>query len=223
MKKIDWDVFNLNKLDILLLNNLFKTVMLVSLMSTTVACGKKAQTSAKTAPPSQSISAITVKLQSVTSGKISDFNDFVGTLEAKQKVSLKPQISGRIEKILVSQGQRVKKGDPIIQLRPEQNQAQVEAAKDYLRDGLTVKGRVVWSEKPGILIFSTEVTRLGGQSFVFVADKTPSGEVVKQTPIKVGKTEGSSYQVEQGIKPGDKIAVSNILKLKNGTPIKPET
>ena len=47
-----------------------------------------------------------------------------------------------------------------------------------------------------------------------------SGELVaKQQPIKVGAIQGQAFQVLYGLKKGDRIAVSGILDLKDGTPI----
>lgn len=89
-----------------------------------------------------------------------------------------------------------------------------------LRDRSYVKARVIWSKSPGILVPTTAVSPIGAQYFVFVAQK---GEkpVVRQRPIKVGNIQGQSYQVLEGVSPGEEIAVTQILNLKDGTPIKP--
>ena len=87
------------------------------------ACGKKNPSASATKPP-----PVLVEVQQAKAGVLEDSSEFVGTLEAKQRVTLKPQIGGRIEQILVSQGDVVKPGTPIVQLRPERNQASVGAA-----------------------------------------------------------------------------------------------
>lgn len=94
-----------------------------------------------------------------------------------------------------------------------------------LRDEQYVRVRLVWNTQPGILIPTTAVSSVGGQKFVFVAKSgdSQSGNsslVAKQVPIKVGKIQGQNYQVLSGVNPGDKIAVSRILDLKDNTPIK---
>lgn len=99
-----------------------------------------------------------------------------------------------------------------------------------LRDRQYARVRVIWDKKPGVLIPTTAITSVGAQKFVFVAQSpqaqegstaTPSGSnlVVRQTPIQVGTIQGQTYQVISGVKPGDKIAVSRILDLRDGTPI----
>jgi RND family efflux transporter MFP subunit len=97
-----------------------------------------------------------------------------------------------------------------------------------LRDEQYVQVRVIWSEKPGLLVPTTAVTSLGGQKFVFVAEPGESKDgqtalVAKQKPVEVGSIQGQSYQVVSGIKAGEKIAVSRILDLRNNTLITEES
>lgn len=91
-----------------------------------------------------------------------------------------------------------------------------------LRDQQFVKAKVIWSKSPGILIPTVAVSTIGEQNFVFVAQKGQK-PVVRQTPVQLGNIQGQSYQVLNGVKPGEEIAVTQILNLKNGTPIKPES
>ncbi|AFY35943.1 efflux RND transporter periplasmic adaptor subunit [Calothrix sp. PCC 7507] len=92
-----------------------------------------------------------------------------------------------------------------------------------------VRAKVIWEERPGILIPVTAVSRLGGENFVFVAqppEKPQPGMpalVAVQKPVKLGAIEGSNYQVIEGLKAGEKVIVSGILNLTNGAPIVPET
>jgi len=112
-----------------------------------------------------------------------------------------------------------------------------------LLNGQSVQTKVIWDERPGILIPVTAVSRLGGETFVFVAEPPPAQNskseapkaeapaqnskseapklVAQQKPVKLGAIEGNSYQVLEGLKPGDKIVVSGILNLTNGAPISP--
>ncbi len=98
-----------------------------------------------------------------------------------------------------------------------------------LRDRQYVRVRVIWEEKPGLLITTTAVTTLGGQKFVFVAEPGESKQeeeatlVARQKPIKTLSIQGQAYQVISGVKPGDRVIVSRILDLRNGTPIKEES
>jgi RND family efflux transporter MFP subunit len=55
-------------------------------------------------------------------------SEYVGTLEAKQRVNLAFKISGRIAKIFVEDGAFVRQGQPIAELEPEQQKENVNAA-----------------------------------------------------------------------------------------------
>ncbi len=91
-----------------------------------------------------------------------------------------------------------------------------------LRDREYVQVKVIWQENPGVLVPTRAVSTLGGQRFVFVATPGESKEaelVVKQQPITVGPIQGQEFQVISGVQEGDRIAVSRILDLKDGTPI----
>jgi multidrug efflux pump subunit AcrA (membrane-fusion protein) len=66
------------------------------------------------------------------------------------------------------------------------------------------------------------VNRISGQYFVFVAEQGQGGIVARQKPITVGDLIGDSYIVRSGIKEGEKVIVSNIQKLQDGVPVKPE-
>lgn len=97
-----------------------------------------------------------------------------------------------------------------------------------LRDGQYVQARVLWNQKPGVLIPTTAITRTGSKSFVFVAETAteqgqPAKQVARQRPVELGEIQGSSYQVISGLKPGDHVATTNIQKLRDGAPIQPKS
>lgn len=99
--------------------------------------------------------------------------------------------------------------------------------RGYLRDQLNVTARIVWNETSGISIPTEAVTRIGNQPFVFVAEESKDKQekplmTVNQRPVQLGPIQGSNFQVTEGLKAGERIAVSNILRLRNGIPITPE-
>lgn len=101
-------------------------------------------------------------------------------------------------------------------------------ASGRLRAGQFVRARMIWTTTTELLVPTVAVTRVGGQSFVYVVDKTTSenGEmmdIVSQRPVQLGGIQGNSYQVLGGLEPGESIAVTNILKLRDGAPIQTET
>ena len=95
-----------------------------------------------------------------------------------------------------------------------------------LRDGQNVQARIIWDSQTGVLVPTTAISRVGGKEFVFVVDEQPNEagqEVVRFSPVELGPIQGESYQVVSGLTVGDRIAVSNILKLRDGAPIAPDS
>jgi multidrug efflux pump subunit AcrA (membrane-fusion protein) len=91
-----------------------------------------------------------------------------------------------------------------------------------LRNNQYVQARVIWEQKPGVLIPATSVARIGGQSYIFVVEqqKGESGEtilVAKQKAIKLGNIQGKQYSVFSGLKAGEKVVVSGLLNLSDGS------
>jgi RND family efflux transporter MFP subunit len=71
---------------------------------------------------------VPVKLQNVETSTVEESTEFVGTLEADNRVVVRPEADGRVVEIFVSSGSPVTQGTPIAQLRPERGQAQVRGA-----------------------------------------------------------------------------------------------
>lgn len=93
-----------------------------------------------------------------------------------------------------------------------------------LRDDSFARVRIIWSEKSGVLIPTVAVSRIAGQSFVFVAQEQKQEDgsstlVAKQKPVELGQIQGQSYQVISGLQSGERLITSGILNLADGTPI----
>ena len=84
-----------------------------------------------------------------------------------------------------------------------------------------VRARIVWSNEPTLAVPIVAVSRLAGQHFVFVAEQREQGVVARQKPITVGEVSGEDYVVRSGLKPGERVIVSNVQKLGDGAPVKP--
>lgn len=87
--------------------------------------------------------------------------------------------------------------------------------------------RILWSEKQGLLVPATAVTRLGDKTFVFVAqpaENSPPDKpslIAKQTLVKLGSLQGNDYQVLEGLKEGQQIITAGIMNLRDDTPVMP--
>ncbi|MBW4454732.1 MAG: efflux RND transporter periplasmic adaptor subunit [Nostoc indistinguendum CM1-VF10] len=96
-----------------------------------------------------------------------------------------------------------------------------------LRADQLVRARVFWNQRPGILIPTTAMTRIGGDTFVYVVETetSPQGvsqQVARQKRVKLGEIKDNNYQVIEGLQPKDKVIISGLLNLRDGVAIVPE-
>jgi RND family efflux transporter MFP subunit len=99
--------------------------------------------------------------------------------------------------------------------------APLKSGSDKFRTAQLVKARVIWSTAPTPTVPVLAITRIGGQAFVFVAEKTDKGTEAKQRAVVLGDTVGNDYAVDSGLKPGEKVIVSGIQFLVDGAPVQP--
>jgi RND family efflux transporter MFP subunit len=99
--------------------------------------------------------------------------------------------------------------------------APVHADLGKLRNLQQIKARVVWSTTSIPVVPVLAVTRLGGQTFVYVAQNQGGKFFAKQRPIEVGDTVGNDYAVLSGLQNGDKVIVSGTQFLVDGAPVQP--
>ena len=88
-----------------------------------------------------------------------------------------------------------------------------------------VQAKIIWNEGSGILIPATAVSRLGAESFVFVAKpatdpKTKKSQLVaKKQAITLGNMQGNDYQVRSGLNAGEKFVTAGSMNLQEGMPV----
>ena len=102
--------------------------------------------------------------------------------------------------------------------------ARIANGNDALRQSQFVRARVIFGthQNPEVPILA--VTRLAGQYFAFVAEPQNGGSfVARQKPLKVGQTVGNDFEVQDGLKPGDKVIVSGTQFLLDGAPVIPQS
>jgi RND family efflux transporter MFP subunit len=93
-----------------------------------VLTGCSKQPVAQEAPPP----AIPVEIKNVNNNQVQSSSEFVGNLEAKERVALAPRVDGRITNIVVQEGDTVKKGDLILELQLDAEQGEVDAARSQV-------------------------------------------------------------------------------------------
>lgn len=97
-----------------------------------------------------------------------------------------------------------------------------------LRADQLVRARLFWNQRPGVLIPTTAMTRVAGDTFVYVVEteNSPQGvsqQVARQKRVKLGEIKDNNYQVIEGLQPEDKVIISGLLNLRDGVAIVPES
>jgi len=99
--------------------------------------------------------------------------------------------------------------------------APIPKSAERLRNGQIVNARVTWSTSQTATIPILAVTRIGGQSFVYVAAAQGSGYAAHQVSVTLGEPIGNVYPVIAGLNTGDRVILSGIQLLQEGVPVQP--
>lgn len=169
----------------------------------------------------------------VTTSTLLTTVDKPGHLEAYVQIPVERAADlkmGKEVQILDAQGNKIAQGK-ITFISPQvDSQTQTILAKatvpndnGLLRTAQIVHARVQWGTHPGIEVPVLSTSRIGGQFFVYVADESGGKSVAHQRQIKVGPMNGNNYVVLDGLKPGDKVIVSDTQMLADGMPVNAQT
>ncbi|NDQ57215.1 MAG: efflux RND transporter periplasmic adaptor subunit [Acidipila sp.] len=95
------------------------TICALSLALIAGGCGKKEATASHEAP------AVAVQTMVVAPVAIADSSEYLATLKSRHSTALNPQVEGQVTHVFVKSGDRVAAGEPIMQIDPLKQQAQV--------------------------------------------------------------------------------------------------
>jgi RND family efflux transporter MFP subunit len=101
--------------------SLFSLVFLSALALLSTACNRNAEAGAQ----GRDMPAMAVKMQLVEPQKVGQFTEYLTTLRSRGSTVIQPQVDGNVEKLLVSPGQRVSAGTPLIQIDAGKQEAAV--------------------------------------------------------------------------------------------------
>ena len=104
-----------------------------------VACGSKPQAR----------QPLAVQTETIGEASFSPSIDVISQLSSTTDVALKPEVDGRVVKILVTQGQRVKAGQPILVLDNVQQSAALDASKAEARKDIFNAERYIFLNEQG--------------------------------------------------------------------------
>lgn len=131
-----------------------------------------------------------------------ELSDTSGKLLEKTKIDfVSPQVDPTLQGILVK--------------------APVHATPEIVRNAQMIKARVIWNTTPMAVIPVLAVTRLGGQTFVYVVRQQNGHFSAVETPVTLGETVGNAYSITSGLNAGDRVVISSTQFLVNGMPVLP--
>jgi RND family efflux transporter MFP subunit len=97
--------------------------------------------------------------------------------------------------------------------------AAVEKA-GFLRTEQFVRAQIVWTQSPVLTAPMVALNRINGQFFAYVAEPGDKGATVaRQRAVEPGPLVGNDYVVKSGLKPGEKLIVSGVQKIRDGSPV----
>jgi RND family efflux transporter MFP subunit len=100
-----------------------------------------------------------------------------------------------------------------------QNEERPNSLRAFRNDQF-VRARIVWTEAPALTAPIVALNRINGQYFAFVAEPGEGGATVaRQRAVEPGAVVGNDYVVKSGLKPGEKLIVSGVQKIRDGAPV----
>jgi RND family efflux transporter MFP subunit len=144
----------------------------------------------------------TQRAAEVKSGLAVDLLDESGTvLEHTSLDFVSPEVDNDLQGILVK--------------------AAIPSSSERLRNGQIVNARLTWSTAKAATVPVLAVTRIGGQTFVYVAAAKGGGYSAHQVSVTLDEPVGNVYPVLAGLRPGDRVILSGIQFLQEGVPVQP--
>ena len=99
--------------------------------------------------------------------------------------------------------------------------APVPKASQQLRNGQILNARITWGTAQTPTVPVLAVTRIGDESFVYVAEPQGAGYAAHLVPVKLGEPVGNLYPVLGGLNVGDRVVLSGTQFLQEGMPVVP--
>jgi len=130
-----------------------------------------------------------------------------GTLEARVKTTVSPKISGRIDQILVDQGDPVRRGQLLVRLDSLELQQQVAIAQANREAAAAAIDRLKTDKERAIAVFNQERKSHGRVEALF-AKNAASREEMERATEAVAVAQAGLSRAEAGITEGQKLLIA---------------
>ena len=108
---------------------------MTAVLAAVAGCGGKPPSDAAAA---QQMHALPVKTVTVSSAPVPRSDEYVSTIKSRRSATMNSQVDGYLTKILVHSGDRVKAGQPMMEVDPSKQQAALDAAAATEKQKLAV-------------------------------------------------------------------------------------
>jgi RND family efflux transporter MFP subunit len=98
------------------------------------------------------------------------------------------------------------------------SKASLEQAAGF-RTEQYVRAQIVWEQTPALTVPIVALNRINGQFFAYVVEGGQGGTVARQRSVETGPVVGNDYVVTSGLKAGEKLIVSGVQKIRDGSPV----
>ena len=106
-------------------------LLLVPLQVLSLGCNRgSGSAGAQTAPPPTGVQVMTLEAK-----PIEQASEFIATLRSLRSTTIQPEVEGLITRIFVKSGDKVRTGDPLVQINADRQVAVVAALDAQLREG----------------------------------------------------------------------------------------
>lgn len=92
-------------------------------------------------------------------------------------------------------------------------------SNETYRPDQSVSTRVVMSERQGISIPTEALSFIAGRAFAYVVSGQATAPIAQQRALKVASLQGNRAVLNSGIKAGEKVVVSGVQNLREGSPL----
>jgi RND family efflux transporter MFP subunit len=97
--------------------------------------------------------------------------------------------------------------------------ATIQNSSGPLRTFQFARVRIIWSIHPGLVIPVLSVSRINGQFFAFVAERSGTSVVAHEKLVQLGELMGNQYVVLSGLKAGDHVVAEGSQNLVDGASV----
>lgn len=97
--------------------------------------------------------------------------------------------------------------------------ATIQNSSGPLRTFQFARVRIIWSIHPGLVIPVLSVSRINGQFFAFVAERSGTSVVAHEKLVQLGELMGNQYVVLSGLKAGDHVVAEGSQNLVDGATV----